>query len=116
MKKIIKLTESDLTRIVKRVIIESEQQATKQQVTLKLQSCYNPSSYPRLVALAKATGFGIIDVLLAILSIFAPEFGVPGFAIFSSMTYYEIQKAVKKDKTGSIEKEANKLLKCMGIK
>jgi hypothetical protein len=49
MKKIIRLTESDLTRIVRRVIME------------QASATYNPEEFKKLVANVKATNFGTIN-------------------------------------------------------
>jgi hypothetical protein len=48
MKKIIRLTESDLTRIVRRVIME------------QASATYNPEEFQKLVANVKATNFGTV--------------------------------------------------------
>jgi predicted naringenin-chalcone synthase len=53
MKKIIKLTESDLTRIVKRVILENEEQSLADQElagkNIDVQQYCSPSTPPRIV-------------------------------------------------------------------
>jgi hypothetical protein len=68
MKKVIRLTESDLTRIVKRVIEESKKseitsylnEGQMSQQTIKMASdsfkkCFNPKSYPELWKVAKGS-------------------------------------------------------------
>ena len=63
MKKIIRLNESDLTRIVRRVI--KEEQMTKQMLMAKATDCWDPKKYPQIASLMKVYGWGLFTVAAA---------------------------------------------------
>ena len=71
MKKIIRLTERDLTRLVKRVISESrlisEEQMSQQQLKMGKSSigkCFNKSKYPELYKITNGYGDTVYGLLL----------------------------------------------------
>jgi hypothetical protein len=116
MKRIVKLTESELTQLIRRVINESKQTMSIEQIDSKLTSCYNVSEYPALTQLAKTMGLTVASLIFAILSFFAPEFFVPAFAITALMTdaeYKKLQEIVKKNQ--KLKNELKKLSKCLRI-
>jgi hypothetical protein len=69
MKKIIRLTESDLTRIVRRVINEAQ---TEQQVMSMIErsGCFNTKDYPNLWKLTRGSGESIAGLIMMAGSVF----------------------------------------------
>jgi len=128
MSRIIRLTESDLTRLVRRVI--NEDQAAQSQQFQQLQSkiaskmkssgCFDSSNYPNLY---KAS-MGSIDTIIGLLAIaiasgmFASTFGLSSFASFTlgGMGLYASGSGVKKIYDANISKirpELGKLYRCL---
>jgi len=66
MARIVRLTESDLNRIVKRVINESQSAQAQQLISnankLASTGCFSEKTTPKLVALAKALGLGVAAI------------------------------------------------------
>lgn len=117
MKRIIKLTESDLTRIVKRVIKEDAQQK-QQMFNQKATSCFDTKKYPQIAALIKAGGYSIVTVAGVALTILssgiAAGLGLTG-AIFSAGEVYEqVESAINNPKS-TFKKEITTFLKCTGV-
>lgn len=113
MKRIVKLTESDLNRIVKRVIVETQESKKKEEIISKATNCFDPKNYPRIQALIKTGAYVFADVVLVILSMYAPGFFVPALALVGYATQVELERAFGKNDF-ELKKEAFKLLKCMG--
>lgn len=117
MKKVIRLTESDLTRIVKRVIKE-DQQMKKQAFDQKALSCFNPKKYPQVYSLMKAYGCSVVvaaGILLTILSEgIASGIGITG-AIFAGGEAYDAFESAINNPKSSFKKEAKDFLTCVGV-
>lgn len=121
MKKVIRLTESDLTRIVRQVINETESDQQKQQLTAKITDCYSSTKYPKIAAALEVTGYGITAVILAIGGFATLEFG--GLALMSlgasaaTMTFIkftdEFVAQTKVKKTPGLEAELKSLYNCI---
>jgi hypothetical protein len=79
MKRIVKLTENDLTKIVKKVIFETtmSKEQVKKDVELIIDSCIK--NIKRLKNIMTATGYTAVAIFLGVLTLFTIE--VPGFAI-----------------------------------
>jgi len=121
MKRIIRLTESDLARIVRRVINE-DQEAQKQQLEAKITSCFNKNKYPHLDRLMVAQGQGLVAMGAAALTVLGVLSGVGGVGAGFSATAAllvggtavdNLVKAFKSDKTGNLMSEAKSFAKCI---
>jgi len=116
MKKIIRLTESDLIRIVKRVV--KEEQMKKQEFDQKAKSCFNPKKYPQVYSLMKAYGCSAMvaaGIILTILSDgIAAGIGITG-AIFAGGEAYDAFESAINNPKSSFKKEAQDFLSCVGV-
>ena len=119
MARIVRLTESDLSRIVRRVINE-EQEAQKQQLESKMKSCWDPNKYRGLNTLMKAYGLGLGALGAGIVTVMAAA--VPGGGILAGLTgsasLYMGANATDKwvtsiKNTPALKREAKDLLKCL---
>ena len=119
MKKIIRLTESDLTRIVKRVIEEEDQKMKIQLVMTKAKSCFDSKKYKKLYSLMKGTLMTVPIFVVLVACILVPEGAIfllpllPGGLALGSQTYKEFKEAFESDV--ELKKEAISLLKCVGL-
>ena len=119
MARIIRLTESDLSRIVRRVINE-DQAAQKQQLELKMKSCFSSSKYPQLTNLMKSYGLALATIGAAVCTVAAAA--VPGGGIMAGisgtatlfMGAESVDKWVKVIKNSpALEREAKSFAKCI---
>ncbi len=129
MKKVIRLTESDLTRLVKRVIQESAAQNVLnnidpniiEKVKNKLK-CYNPYEYPTIQQAARgqlmlAAGLLVIYVAAGGEVLSFGTLTIPAF-VTGAFGGYTVGKGIIELKGVNIEqikKELEKFRKCVGI-
>ena len=120
MARIIRLTERDLTRLVRRVINE-DQEAQKQQLQAKVTSCFDKKRFPHLNLLMESSGLGIMAIAGAALTVASVGVSAGVSAgIFATATLIggaiAIEKAVlafKSDKNGGLMSEAKDFAKCI---
>ena len=120
MARIIRLTEQDLTRIVRRVINE-DQAAQKQQLQSKMKSCFDPNKYPVMYSLVKYKGYSLLAVGAAAMTVggFATGNAVGGglsatLALF--MVGYageELVNVIKEHKNSNMLIEVKAFVKCV---
>ena len=119
MARIIRLTESDLSRIVRRVINE-EQEAQKQQLESKMKSCWDSNKYSGLNDLMIAYGLGLGALGAGVVTVMAAA--VPGGGIMGGLTATAalLMGANATDKwvtaiknTPALKREARDLAKCL---
>jgi len=119
MARIIRLTESDLSRIVRRVINE-DQAAQKQQLESKMKSCFSSSKYPQLTNLMVSYGLGVAAIGAAVLTVMEVASGVGGIgagitgtaALFFGAE--SLDKAVKAiNNSAALKREAKAFAKCI---
>ena len=122
MKKIVKLTESDLVRIVKKVINESSlNKSMILSAKQKLSSCWEPSNYPQLSKVAEGSAqvaFGLLLVFVA----GAEEWFSLGFATplaaatgaLAGTNTYNGYKKLYDANSSKINGDLEKLKKCVG--
>jgi len=123
MKKIVKLTESDLVRIVKKVINESSlNKSMILSAKQKLSSCWEPSNYPQLSKVAEGSAqvaFGLLLVFVA----GAEEWFSLGFATplaaatgaLAGTNTYNGYKKLYDANSSKINGDLEKLKKCVGL-
>jgi hypothetical protein len=121
MKKIVRLTESDLVRLVKKVINESQmsQDQIKSLASKRADSCFDSSKYPVLSGLMKTYGWGTATAAMAVLTVFATgaTFGggatMPGMTTFllGTKTIEQFTKAMQSD--SSLTKEVEAFYNCL---
>ena len=121
MARIVRLTESDLSRIVRRVINEEQSGKMKfAEIKSKMSGCFSPSEYPNLY---KASN-GSLDVVMGLLAmgiangLFFASFGLSSFASYAlgSVGIYSTGVGVKKIYDANISKikgELRKLYNCL---
>jgi hypothetical protein len=121
MARIVRLTESDLSRIVRRVINEEESGKMKfAEIKSKMSGCFSPSRYPNLY---KASN-GSLDVVMGLLAmgiangLFFASFGLSSFASYTlgAVGIYSTGVGVKKIYDANISKirsELGKLYNCL---
>jgi len=68
MKKIIRLTESDLTRIVRRVIKENEEDSEEEFWNKKLKAFGIGFAFPVILGLSYKFGMSIVDIIQTLVS------------------------------------------------
>jgi len=124
MARIIRLTESDLSRIVRRVINE-DQAAQKQQLEAKITSCFGSlkifqTKYPELSNLMVSYGLGVATVGAVCLTVAEIASGVGGIgAGFSAtaalfMGAESVDKAVRAiNNSDDLKREAKDFAKCI---
>jgi hypothetical protein len=83
MKRIVRLTESDLTRIVRRVIKEDETEGCKKPTTSGRPDCKD-------VEKAKTIGGKIISIDDSVFMMYKDEGNCPTYCKFSESTTYKI--------------------------
>ena len=121
MKKVVRLTESDLIRLVKRVINESQmsQDQIKSLAAKKADSCFDSSKYPVLSGLMKTYGWGAATVAMAALTVLATGATMGGGATMPGMgtfllgakTIEQFTKAMDSD--SSLTKEVEAFYNCL---
>ena len=117
MKKVVRLTESDLSRIVRRVI--KEEQMSAQMLQAKAESCWDPKKYPQIAGMMKAYGFGLLAVAAAavtVLSAGAADGMTGGLSVTAALlsggaAVDQIVKVAKSDST--FKKELTTFYNCM---
>lgn len=117
MKKVIRLTESDLTRIVRRVI--KEEQMSAQMLESKARSCWDAKKYPQIAGMMKASGYGLLAVAAAavtVLSAGAADGMTGGLSVTAALlsagaAVEEIVEVANNDST--FKKELTALYNCM---
>lgn len=117
MKKVIRLTESDLTRIVRRVINEAQ---TEQQVMSMIEdsNCWNSREYPTLWKFTKGSSQSVAGIVMMALSIFGFATG-PVAAVGGVLGFTNTVKGVHGIQDLDYDKVAQELIKfchlCLGI-
>ena len=120
MARIIRLTESDLSRIVRRVINE-DQAAQKQQLQSKMKSCFDPNKYPVMYSLVKYKGYSLMAVGAAAMTVgsFATGNAVGGglsatLAILGgAYAGEELVNVIKEHKNSNMLIEVKAFVKCV---
>ena len=109
MKKNIRLNESDLTRIVRRVI--KEEQMTKQMLTAKATNCWDAKKYPQTASLMKASGWGLFTVAAGASTLISGGITATAAILGAGKYTEELTKAIESDST--FKAELHKFYKCM---
>jgi len=124
MKRIIRLTENDLARIVKRVIVEEEMSLVDRKLLNKLQSqakgCFNEDKYPCLYHTFQSMADMEISLGLFSLAALSSEtifgglaFGGEGLAALG-LSYAHLERAI--DSKSDCFEELQNYLRCLGWK
>lgn len=135
MKKVIRLTESDLTKIVKKVLMESQEEiktlggststskmdkTTVKNIVNKAKStwgsCFDSRKYPQLTAYAEVLKDGIETLILIVVGIVLSEIGVGTVLIawgtgMGAVTLMDLMVALKSER--SVSKELGRLKTCI---
>jgi hypothetical protein len=120
MARIIRLTEQDLTRIVRRVINE-DQAAQKQQLESKMKSCFDPNKYPIMYSLVATQGYSLLAVGAAAMTVggFATGNAIVGglsatLALFMvGYAVEELVNVIKEHKNSNMLIEVKAFVKCV---
>ena len=120
MARIIRLTEQDLNRIVRRVINE-DQAAQKQQLQSKMKSCFDPNKYPVMYSLVKYKGYSLLAVGAAAMTVgsFATGNAVGGglsatlARLGGAYAGQELVNVIKEHKNSNMLIEVKAFVKCV---
>jgi hypothetical protein len=126
MKKIIKLTETDLTRIVKRVIFETSmtKEQVKSSISNFISSCVK--NMKELDNIMRASGYSAIAIFLGVCSFLTVE--IPGIALmfgasainFGTQAYKEINgiylSLKTEEKKSQFKNKCNNVFTCVSNK
>ena len=120
MARIIRLTEQDLNRIVRRVINE-DQAAQKQQLQSKMKSCFDPNKYPVMYSLVKYKGYSLLAVGAAAMTVgsFATGNAVGGglsatlALLGGAYAGEELVNVIKEHKNSNMLIEVKAFVKCV---
>ena len=120
MARIIRLTEQDLNRIVRRVINE-DQAAQKQQLQSKMKSCFDPNKYPVMYSLVKYKGYSLLAVGAAAMTVgsFATGNAVGGglsatlALLGGAYAGQELVNVIKEHKNSNMLIEVKAFVKCV---
>lgn len=116
MGKIVRLTENDLTRLVRRVIKES--QMSQQQFNAAAQKgagCFSKENTPQLYALSKGLGLGALAIVAFAMTYFSGGIGagltLTSGLMMSAKSLDELSASINNNKS-TYEAELKKLYKC----